>query len=163
MPWDVPGRILTSLNAILGKGGECMSKQAVEQVIRKASTDARFRAQLAKDFEIAVKPFKLTAAEKAQLRKGAGVPATAKVPERQAARATARATARLTDRATARLTDRATARLTDRATARLTERATARLTDRATARLTDRATARVTDRVTARVTDRVTARVTGET
>ena len=115
-----------------------MSKQALEQVVRKASTDARFRGQLAKDFEVAVKPFKLTAAEKAQLRKGAGVPATAKVPERQAARATARLTDRATARATARLTDRATAR----ATARLTERATARLTERATARLTERATAR---------------------
>ena len=115
-----------------------MSKLAVEQVVRKASTDARFRAQLAKDFEIAVKPFKLTAAEKAQLRKGAGVPTTAKVPERQAARAAARLDARASTRAAVRQDARATAR----ATARLSERATARLSERATARLSERATTR---------------------
>jgi hypothetical protein len=115
-----------------------MSKQAVEQVVRKASTDARFRTQLARDFEVALKPFKLTIAEKAQLRKGAGVPVMAKVPERQAARATARQTVR----ATARQSERATPRQSERATARQTERATARQTERATARLTERATTR---------------------
>jgi hypothetical protein len=92
-----------------------MSKQAVEQVVRKASTDARFRTQLVRDFEVALKPFKLTIAEKAQLRKGAGVPVMATVPERQAARATARQTVR----ATARQTARATARQSERATARV--------------------------------------------
>ena len=75
-----------------------MSKQAVEQVVRKASTDARFRAQLAGDFEVAVKSFKLTAAEKTQLRKGASISATAKVPERQAARLATRQEARQANR-----------------------------------------------------------------
>jgi hypothetical protein len=98
-----------------------MSKQAVDQVVRKASTDARFRAQLARDFEVAVKPFKLTAAEKAQIRKGAGVPTAAKVPERQAARANSRVDARAATRAMARQNSRAEAR----AASRLSERAVA--------------------------------------
>jgi hypothetical protein len=103
-----------------------MSKLAVEQVVRKASTDARFRARLAKDFEVAVKPFKLTATEKAQLRKGAAVPATAKVPERQAARQLARQL----ERATPRQLERATPRQLERATPRQLERTTTRTTTR---------------------------------
>jgi hypothetical protein len=87
-----------------------MSKQALEQVVRKASTDARFRGQLAKDFEVAVKPFKLTAAEKAQLRKGASISATAKVPERQAARQADRQSLRQADRQSLRQSNRTTTR-----------------------------------------------------
>src|ERR1700716_30647 len=83
-----------------------MSKLAVEQVVRKASTDARFRAQLAGDFEVAVKSFKLTAAEKTQLRKGASISATAKVPERQAARLATRQEARQANRQEARHANR---------------------------------------------------------
>src|ERR1700682_2149837 len=102
-----------------------MSKQAVEQVVRKASTDARFRTQLARDFEVAVKPFKLTAAEKAQLRSGAGAPATAKVPERQAARANARLDSRASARANARLDTRAATRAAARQDTRAATRAAA--------------------------------------
>jgi hypothetical protein len=95
-----------------------MSKQAVEQVVRKASTDARFRAQLAKDFKAAVKPFKLTAAEKIQLQKGAGIPETGQVPERQAARALGRVQARALPRAVPRTV---TTRLATRVVPRTTE------------------------------------------
>jgi hypothetical protein len=105
-----------------------MSKQAVEQVVRKASTDARFRAQLAGDFDVAVKPFKLTAAEKAHLRKGASISATAKVPERQAARQAARQEARQA----ARVSERVAARVTERVAARVTERVASRAVSRAT-------------------------------
>lgn len=76
-----------------------MSKQALEQVVRKASSDAAFRAKLAKDFDVAVKPYKLTAAEKKQLRPGTAAQATEHVPERQAAQ---RQAARLQTRALAR-------------------------------------------------------------
>ena len=109
-----------------------MSKQALEQVVRKASTDARFRAQLASEFQVAVKPYKLTAAEKAQLRKGASITAAAKVPERQAARDTTRLDARADARQLARASDRVSAR----ETARLSTREAARLTARTTTRVT---------------------------
>ena len=61
-----------------------MSKTAVEQILRKATSDARFRTQLKKDFDVAVKPYTLTATEKTKLR-ATGTITSPAVPERQAA------------------------------------------------------------------------------
>jgi len=62
-----------------------MSKQAVEEILRKASADARFRGRLKSDFEAATKSYKLTAAEKQQLKAGAKAVTSKKMPARQAA------------------------------------------------------------------------------
>jgi len=63
-----------------------MSKQAVEEILRKASSDARFRARLKTDFAGATKGYKLTEAEKGQLRAVAIKAVTSKqVPARRAA------------------------------------------------------------------------------
>ncbi len=64
-----------------------MSKQAVEEILRKASADARFRSRLKSDFEAATKRYKLTAVEKQQLRAGATEKAVTskKMPARRAA------------------------------------------------------------------------------
>ncbi len=66
-----------------------MSKQALEDVLRRASTDAAFRARLSTDFDVAVKPYELTEAEKQHLRGGATDWAirSQDVPARQAASA----------------------------------------------------------------------------
>ena len=47
-----------------------MSKEVLEQVILKASSDARFRAQLNDNFEAAIRPYDLSPDEKSQLQKG---------------------------------------------------------------------------------------------
>ena len=47
-----------------------MSKEVLEQVILKASSDARFRAQLNDNFEAALRPYDLNPDEKAELQKG---------------------------------------------------------------------------------------------
>ncbi len=64
-----------------------MSKQALEDVLRRASTDAAFRARLSTDFDVTVKPYELTEAEKQHLRGGATDWAirSQEVPARQAA------------------------------------------------------------------------------
>jgi len=47
-----------------------MSKEVLEQVILKASSDARFRAQLNDNFEAAIRPYDLSPDEKSELQKG---------------------------------------------------------------------------------------------
>jgi hypothetical protein len=54
-----------------------MSKQAFDQVIQRASSDARFKASLSDNFDAAVRPYELTADEKARLAKGLGLSAAA--------------------------------------------------------------------------------------
>src|SRR2546430_6746379 len=47
-----------------------MSEEALEEVLRKASSDAQFRSRLQTDLEGAVRGFDLSAQEKQQLRSG---------------------------------------------------------------------------------------------
>ncbi|MDQ6885171.1 MAG: hypothetical protein M3077_13210 [Candidatus Dormibacteraeota bacterium] len=47
-----------------------MSKEVLEQVVLKASSDARFRAQLNDNFESAIRPYNLSAEEKSKVRAG---------------------------------------------------------------------------------------------
>jgi hypothetical protein len=47
-----------------------MSKEVLEQVVLKASSDARFRAQMSDNFDAALRPYDLSPAEKAKLRSG---------------------------------------------------------------------------------------------
>jgi hypothetical protein len=47
-----------------------MSKEVLEQVILKASSDVRFRAQLNDNFEAAIRPYDLNPEEKSELQKG---------------------------------------------------------------------------------------------
>jgi hypothetical protein len=47
-----------------------MSKEVLEQVVLKASSDARFRSQLNDNFESAVRPYDLSPDEKSKLRSG---------------------------------------------------------------------------------------------
>ena len=47
-----------------------MSKEVLEQVVLKASSDARFRAQLNDNFESAIRPYDLSPEEKSKLRSG---------------------------------------------------------------------------------------------
>ncbi|HEX9095295.1 MAG TPA: hypothetical protein VF990_04250 [Candidatus Dormibacteraeota bacterium] len=51
-----------------------MSKEVLEQVVLKASSDARFRAQMNDDFEAALRPYDLSPAEKEKLRSGIAGP-----------------------------------------------------------------------------------------
>ncbi len=64
-----------------------MSKEALDDVLRRASSDAMFRSRLQTDFDAAIRPYDLTAEEKQRLNAGAGVQAirSEAVPERQAA------------------------------------------------------------------------------
>jgi len=54
-----------------------MSKQSLDQVIQRASSDARFKASLSDNFEGAVRPYDLSDDEKARLAKGLGLRAAA--------------------------------------------------------------------------------------
>jgi hypothetical protein len=54
-----------------------MSKQSLDQVIQRASSDARFKASLSDNFEGAVRSYDLGDDEKAQLAKGLGLSAAA--------------------------------------------------------------------------------------
>ena len=54
-----------------------MSKQSLDQVIQRASSDARFKALLGDNFEGAVRPYDLSDDEKALLAKGLGLSAAA--------------------------------------------------------------------------------------
>jgi hypothetical protein len=47
-----------------------MSKEVLEQVVLKASSDARFRSQLSDNFESAIRPYDLSPDEKSKLRSG---------------------------------------------------------------------------------------------
>jgi hypothetical protein len=47
-----------------------MSKEVLEQVVLKASSDARFRAQMNDNFDAALRPYDLSPAEKEKLRSG---------------------------------------------------------------------------------------------
>src|SRR6266481_6097978 len=60
----------TSTDGTRYEGGEIMSKEVLEQVILKASSDARFRAQMNDNFDAALRPYDLSPAEKAKLRSG---------------------------------------------------------------------------------------------
>lgn len=65
-----------------------MSKQVLEQVILKASSDARFREQLTDNFEAAVRAYDLTPDEKVELRNGmAGTTSDREVRQTMAASA----------------------------------------------------------------------------
>jgi hypothetical protein len=55
-----------------------MSKQAFDQVIQRASSDARFKASLSDNFDGAVRAFDLTDEEKGRLAKGLGLSAAAR-------------------------------------------------------------------------------------
>jgi ribosomal protein S28E/S33 len=127
---------------IPGKGGEQMSKAAVDQILRKASADARFRSQLKKDFDVAVKPYSLTAAEKKQLRSGAGVATTASVPEREAARAQGR----VLERNQGRVLERNQGRVLERNQGRVLERNQGRVLERNQGRVLERNQGRVLER-----------------
>jgi hypothetical protein len=58
-----------------------MSKQAFDQVIQRASSDARFKASLSDNFEAAVRTYDLSDDEKARLAKGLGLSAAAKAQQ----------------------------------------------------------------------------------
>jgi hypothetical protein len=50
-----------------------MSKQSLDQVIQRASSDARFRDSLSDNFEGAIRSYGLSSEEKAKLAKGLGL------------------------------------------------------------------------------------------
>lgn len=54
-----------------------MSKESLDQVIQRASSDARFKASLSDNFEGAVRSYDLSDDEKARLAKGLGLRAAA--------------------------------------------------------------------------------------
>ena len=49
-----------------------MSRKVLEEVIERASSDARFRESLQSNFEAAIRSYDLTPDEKAELAKGLG-------------------------------------------------------------------------------------------
>ncbi|GAC1474459.1 MAG: hypothetical protein PVSMB3_11630 [Candidatus Dormibacteraceae bacterium] len=55
-----------------------MSKQAFDQVIQRASSDARFKASLSDNFDSAVRTYDLTDEEKGRLARGLGLSAAAR-------------------------------------------------------------------------------------
>src|ERR671934_1810325 len=67
-----------------------MSKDVLEQVIQRASVDARFRESLQSNFEAAVRTYDLTVDERAQLARGFGAPIAAAAEGVPAAGATSR-------------------------------------------------------------------------
>jgi hypothetical protein len=54
-----------------------MSKQTFDEVIQRASSDARFKASLSDNFEGAVRTYDLTGEEKVRLANGLGMPGVA--------------------------------------------------------------------------------------
>ncbi len=64
-----------------------MSREALEEVLRRASNDAGFRDRLSTDFDTTLRSYDLTDTEKGQLKSGSvGEPvASRSAPERQAA------------------------------------------------------------------------------
>ena len=50
-----------------------MSKQSLDQVLQRASSDARFRASLSDNFDGAIRSYGLSSEERAQLAKGLGL------------------------------------------------------------------------------------------
>jgi hypothetical protein len=107
-----------------------MTKTAVEEILRKASSDARFRAQLKRDFDVTVKRYTLTEAEKKQLRSGAGIETSASAPERQAARALERNQTRALERNQGRALERNQGRALERNQGRALERNQGRVLER---------------------------------
>ncbi len=68
-----------------------MSREALEEVLRRASNDAGFRDRLSTDFDTTLRSYDLTDTEKGQLKSGSvgGPVASRSAPERQAASAEA--------------------------------------------------------------------------
>jgi hypothetical protein len=50
-----------------------MSKQSLDQIIQRASSDARFRSSLGENFEGALRSYDLTGPEKIQLARAIGI------------------------------------------------------------------------------------------
>jgi hypothetical protein len=98
-----------------------MSKEVLEQVILKASSDARFRAQLNDNFEAATRPYDLSAEEKSELQKGMA----GELADDRTARQTMAASAANTAANTASTTASATASATQAQTAATSESTTA--------------------------------------
>jgi hypothetical protein len=89
-----------------------MSKEALEQVVLKASSDARFRTELTDNFDAAIRPYDLTDEEKDQLRQG-----QVGVADPELSRSLAAShTSTLADTATSTMADTATSTLADTAT-----------------------------------------------
>jgi hypothetical protein len=86
-----------------------MSKEVLEQVILKASSDARFRAQLNDNFEAAIRPYDLNPEEKSELQKGMAGELADDRTARQTMAASAAGTASATASATAAQTAAQTA------------------------------------------------------
>lgn len=98
-----------------------MSKEVLEQVILKASSDARFRAQLSDNFEAATRPYDLSPEEKSELQKGMAGELADDRTARQTMAASAANTAANTASATQSTTASATASATQAETAAATE------------------------------------------
>ena len=94
-----------------------MSKEVLEQVILKASSDARFRAQLNDNFEAAIRPYDLSPEEKSELQKGMA----GELADDRTARQTMAASAANTAANTASTTASATASATQAQTAATSE------------------------------------------
>jgi hypothetical protein len=94
-----------------------MSKEVLEQVILKASSDARFRAQLNDNFEAAIRPYDLSPEEKSELQKGMA----GELADDRTARQTMAASASNTASATQSATQSATASATQAQTAAASE------------------------------------------
>ncbi|MEA2634501.1 MAG: hypothetical protein QOH92_1268 [Chloroflexota bacterium] len=94
-----------------------MSKEVLEQVILKASSDARFRAQLNDNFEAATRPYDLSPEEKSELKKGMA----GELADDRTARQTMAASAANTAANTASTTASATASATQAQTAATSE------------------------------------------
>jgi len=97
-----------------------MSKEVLEQVILKASSDARFRAQLNDNFEAATRPYDLSPEEKSELQKGMA----GELADDRTARQTMAASAANTASATQSATASATASATQAQTAATTQATT---------------------------------------
>jgi hypothetical protein len=78
-----------------------MSKEVLEQVILKASSDARFRAQMNDNFEAALRPYDLSPAEKSKLLSGMAGLSDDREVRRMMAASTASSVAPSTQAATA--------------------------------------------------------------
>ena len=89
-----------------------MSKEVLEQVILKASSDARFRAQLNDNFDAAPRPYDLSPEEKSELKKGMAGELADDRTARQTMAATAAETAAATASATASASQAETATTT---------------------------------------------------
>jgi hypothetical protein len=94
-----------------------MSKEALEQVVTKASSDARFRMELTDNFDSAIRPYDLTDEEKDQLRQGQVGVADPELSRSLAASEANTAAATAADTATSTMVDTATSTVTATETA----------------------------------------------